>query len=293
MIPGFLVQTVTSDDLILSGFYTSGDKSKPANIFIHGFTSDFYSHKFFNEAIKALNKDNNCAIAIQTRGTGIYTEFLKGNWLDGVNIGSYYEKLEEANLDISAWIDFLMAQGYTSFNLIGHSLGTIKSVRYLFEGKYKNNINSLVLLAPFDKNGYIIRHSGDKFKTRLQDVEEQIKAGKGQEIVPSDYEDYPISYDTYKSWYAQDELSCMFDFYKGDNYNYPILSQIKIPVQIIVGDKDEYFYINEFNNLNQVKSILNNHISNLKLDIINGADHCYVGYEHQVSNLVSNFVNGQ
>jgi predicted alpha/beta hydrolase family esterase len=34
--------------------------------------------------------------------------------------------------------------------LQGHSLGTFKIVRYLFEGKYADKINKLILLAPFD-----------------------------------------------------------------------------------------------------------------------------------------------
>ena len=42
-------------------------------------------------------------------------------------------------------------QGYSEFILAGHSLGTIKSVRYLFEGEYADTIRSLILLAPFDK----------------------------------------------------------------------------------------------------------------------------------------------
>jgi hypothetical protein len=42
-----LIQTITEDELILNGLYLDGDKNKPVTILIHGFTSDFYSHKFF------------------------------------------------------------------------------------------------------------------------------------------------------------------------------------------------------------------------------------------------------
>ena len=62
------------------------------------------------------------------------------------------ELLEEAHLDISAWIKFLLDEGYQEIILQGHSLGTIKVIRYLFEGEYKNKISKLILLAPFEKH---------------------------------------------------------------------------------------------------------------------------------------------
>lgn len=291
MIPVFLVQTSTSDNLLLSGFLTDGDKNKPVNILIHGFTSDFYSHKFFHEIANNLLENNQASISIQTRGTGMKTEFILSDRSDGVNIGSFFEKIEEAHLDITAWIKYLTGIGYSKFNLIGHSLGTIKATRYLFEGEHKSLINKLILLAPFDKNGYIIRHSSSQFNFRLADVEKQIQNGRGSEIVPPEYEDYPVSYNTYKSWYVQDDLSCMWDFYKGESYDFPILNQIDIPVQIIVGTKDEYLFMPEFNNLDEVKKILTANIKNLKLNLLENCMHTYVGFEKEVAKLVLEYTN--
>ncbi len=290
MIPGFLVQTTTQDKLILSGFLTEGDKSKPANIMVHGFEGDFYTRKFLKQNIESLSKNGYACISIMTRGTGVHT-VISREGLDSITLGSYNEKIEESHLDINAWIQFLKDQGYTSFNLIGHSLGTIKVTRYLFEGEFKNLINKLILLAPFDKNGYIIRHSGDNFQERLTNVIEMVKKGKGKDIVPNEYEDYPISYNTYKSWYIQDDLSCMFDFYKGSNYKFPVLNNINIPVKIIVGDKDDFLYMPEYNTLDSVESILRKNIKNLDLSILPGCGHIYLGYENDVSNLVTKFVN--
>lgn len=44
--PYDLIQVNTADNLKLTGLLSSGDKNKPAYIFIHGFTTDFYSHDF-------------------------------------------------------------------------------------------------------------------------------------------------------------------------------------------------------------------------------------------------------
>src|SRR5689334_141118 len=146
--PTTLVQTTTKDNLILSGLYSFGDKNKEAIIFIHGFGTDFYTHKFPQEIGDALNSNQNAYVLAQNRGTGLFTEFVSGDRSKGIYLGSYYEKIDDAHLDISAWINYLKAEGYTKFILMGHSLGTIKSVRYLYEGDFANEISRLILLAP-------------------------------------------------------------------------------------------------------------------------------------------------
>jgi len=285
-----LVQTTTKDELILNGLYKSGDKNKPVVILIHGFTSDFYSHKFFHDIQKSLTENELANVAIQTRGTGIRTEFIKNGRRDGVWMGSFYEKLNEAHLDISAWIDFLKEQGYKQFILAGHSLGTIKSVRYLFEGEYADDIKKLILLAPFDKNGYIEKLTEGKWKQYAKMADQKTKEGKGQETIPDGYDDYPMSYQSYASWYEDSELSNIWDFYKGDKYNCTLLNEISIPVQIIVGDSDDFFYIPKFSTIDSTKKILESNISDLELNIVKGAGHTYVGFEDEVAKLVNKFI---
>jgi len=126
-----LIQAKTEDDIFLNGLYVPGDTTRTACIFIHGFTADFYSHAFYHSIADTLRAQSNALILAQTRGTGLQTEFLKPDG-EGVFIGSYYEKLEEAHLDITAFIDYLYKQGYSDIALAGHSLGTLKAARYLF-----------------------------------------------------------------------------------------------------------------------------------------------------------------
>lgn len=285
-----LVQAYTADDLILNGLLNNGDTNKPAVILIHGFTSDFYSHKFFHTIQSHLTEENIANIAIQTRGTGIHTEFLNTDRQDGKYIGSYYEKLSEAHLDISAWIKFLQEAGYKDIILAGHSLGTIKAVRYMYEGEYRDKVKKLVLLAPFDKNGYIQRHSGAKRASRLEEAVAKLKEGNGEETVPNNFEDYPISYETYVSWYENNDLSNMFDFYLGVTADFPILKKLKVPVKVIVGTKDEDFYIPEFSTLTSTTEILNKNIKRLEIDLIEGAGHTYVGHEDQVAKSVTDYI---
>lgn len=281
-----LVQTETPDNLILSGLYSEGDKEKEAVILVHGFTSDFYSHKFFHTIQKTFHEKGIASVAIQNRGTGLYTEFLKKGRNDAVYIGSYYEKLEEAHLDITGWINFLKDKGYSKIVLAGHSLGTIKAVRYLFEGEHVDMVSRLILLAPFDKNSYLQKKSGDEWKKHVEIAKQKIAEGKEEETIPNTFDDFPMTYRTFYSWYLDSDLSNMFDFYRGDSYNFPTLNKIDIPVQIIVGDSDDFFYIEPFSTLESTKKILEENIKNLDLKIVEGSGHTFIGFEGVVGGLL-------
>jgi len=285
-----LVQTTTKDDLILNGLFIDGNINKPAVILIHGFTSDFYTHKFFHAIQETLRGSNISSVAIQTRGTGIKTEFLKSNRKDGLWLGSFYEKLEDAHLDITAWIEFLISKGYKEIILLGHSLGTLKTVSYLIEGKYKDIIKRIVLLAPFDKNGSIERLTNGKWKEYVKIANQKCIDRLGQEIIPEFYDEYPMSYQNYASWYSDTEFNCMWDFYRHSTYDFPTLNKILIPVEIIVGDKDDCFYISEFSNIENTKIVLQDNIRDLEFHLIDGSEHTYVGFEEEVSKLVSDFI---
>jgi len=285
------IQVFTSDDINLSGLVSRGSTDKTAYIFIHGFETDFYSHGFYHSISQKLSSQGNLCILAQTRGTGLYTEFIKRDG-NGSYIGSLHEKIEEAHLDITAFAEYLVNAGYQKIGLIGHSLGTIKVIRYLFEGKYKNKINSLILLAPFDKNAWIQRKSQDKWKEYLKVAEQKIADGKGEEVVPlPDYEDYPVTYNTFVSWYNQSDLSCVWDFYRKD-YDFPILRQINVPVKTILGSKDDFMDYPEFgvspqSALARIKEL----VKNSETVLLEGSDHVYRVFEDQLATEVANFVN--
>jgi len=285
-----LIQVSTKDDIKLNGLYVPGDKRKAASIFIHGFTTDFYSHKFYHTIADKLRAQSNALILAQTRGTGIQTEFIKSDG-EGVFLGSYYEKLEDAHMDISAFVEFLIKEGYQEIILIGHSLGTIKSVRYLFEGEYKDKISKLVLLAPSDKNAFMEIKAPGKWLDFVEVAREKIAENKGKEIVPTpEYEDYPITYETFYSWYEQSDLSKVWDFYKKD-FDFPVLQKINIPVKVILGEKDEYVNYSQFNETAQsVLDTIKKHVKTCETHLISNSNHTYFNFEDDVAIQVSDFI---
>ncbi len=283
------IQVFTEDEIKLSGLVSNGTPEKTAYIFVHGFETDFYSHDFYHFISQKLSGMGSMFVLAQSRGTGLHTEFIKRDG-GGAYIGSFYEKIEEAHLDISAFVKHLLDLGFESIGLIGHSLGTIKSVRYLFEGKYKDKISKLILISPFDKNAYIQRKSQGKWKDYLKIAENKIIEGKGRDIVPlPEYEDYPITYETFVSWYNQSDLSCIWDFYQKD-YDFPVLRRINIPVKVIIGSQDEFMTFPEYqvspaSAMEKIKEV----VQDSSTVVLDGAGHVFRGFEEQLADEVAKF----
>ncbi len=288
-----LVKTTTADNLILNGLYSKGDKNKSAVIFIHGFEGDFFSHRFIKQTADLLKQNGNAFVTVQTRGTGIKSEFIEADF-EGRIVGAHYELLEEAYLDIDAWIDFLTKEGYNNIVLAGHSLGTLKIIRHQFEGKHKDLVKKLILLCPFDKNGDAEVNSKGEWREVVKFAKQKASEGKGSEYVNSkigdNYGANSMSYQTFASWYHEDDLGCTFDFYIKD-YDFPVLNSLEIPVHTIVGTKDEFLHLSNPENPQEAIDILLKNLKQGSAKLITGATHNFRGYEEIVASEILNFIN--
>lgn len=285
-----LVQVTTSDKLILSGLYNPGHKENVALVLVHGLNADFYSYSFFHTIQSVLTQQGIASVAIQTRGTGLHTEFLRANGEKPIRIGATFEKLEDAHLDISAWINFLQDQGYSRIVLAGHSLGTHKVVRYLFEGEHCNRVSHIVLLAPFDKNAWIKHYTQGRWEQYVREAEKMVQDGKGQDMIPPSFDEDPFSYQTYVSWYKKTPLNMIWDFYQKEQYKPEILRDLSIPVQIIVGQQDEFFVVPDLCTVADAEKILKENVKHLAFHSIHGAGHLFLNHEKEVAKLIQNFI---
>lgn len=283
-----LLQIATSDGLYLHGYYVPSKNKKVAVLHIHGFEGNFYENNFVHVLADELEKAGAGFLTVNTRGNGRDTDFntVKD---ECKRIGARYELLEEAHLDISAWMKFLIDEGYKQIVLQGHSLGTLKVVRYLFEGKYKNKVDKLILLAPFDKKGFIDTSGRKDIKTLLKKAQTKVDGGKGEELITREFEDTDLSYKSYVSWYSLDELGRMFEFCS-PNYDFPILKKIAVPTIIIVGSKDEYFHLSNPEHPEEAMNLLLKNIPNAKGKIISGAVHSYKPHEDVMAKEVVKFI---
>lgn len=181
-----------------------------------------------------------------------------------------------------------MEEKYEEIVLQGHSLGTMKAVRYLFEGEYKNKISKLILLSPFDKKGYMIVQKKDT-EQLLVKAQKMVDEGKGDELITPDFGDGITSYKTFVSWYKQDELGRMFEFCSPE-YNFPALNKIGVATKIIVGSNDEYFYPTNPTHPEEAMNLLLKNIHNSKGKLIEEAVHSFKPHEDLMAEEVSSFV---
>ncbi len=286
-----LLQISTSDGLYLHGFYVPADNKKVGVLHIHGYEGNFYENNFVHVLIQEMEKKQIGFLTVNTRGNGKETDI---NTVDGQSrkIGARYELLEESHLDITAWLQFLITEGYEQIVLMGHSLGTMKVVRYLFEGEFKHKVDKLILLAPFDKKGYLIVNGMSDVEDLLSKARAKIASGEGDERVTSEFEDTGMSYKTFVSWYEQDNLGRIFEFCSLD-YDFPILKRISIPTKVIVGSKDEYFCPTNPEHHEDAMKMLLDHIPNSTCVLLADAVHSFKPHEVDMAGQVSAFVLGE
>lgn len=283
-----LVQTATEDELVLSGLFSEGDTSKLLVIHIHGFEGDFFTRVFVHTIAFALEQQNIAFLSVQTRGmaSDYLFQTTSAKWK---RCGSHFELHEDAHYDIDAWIKFALERGYNNIILQGHSLGTMKVIRYLFQGKQPNVVTKLILLAPFD-NIFMAESFGEKkWRENVKRAKQKVAEGKGEEIMPKEYWDIELSYQTYVTWLDENEYTHMFNFYD-KSYSFPILNKIQIPVQVIVGTSDEYLHGSNPEHPEEAMEIMKKHIKDFSYLLIEGANHGYVGYEQKVADEVVKFV---
>jgi pimeloyl-ACP methyl ester carboxylesterase len=287
-----LPRVETKDKLLLRGLYVGGDKNKPVVIHIHGFQGDFFTQEFVKRVAQELHKEDFGFVSIQNRGTGVASEIYantKAGWVLG---GADFELLEEAYLDIDAWIKFILGKGYKEIILQGHSLGTMKVARYLLEGNYSDRVKKLILLAPFDIMHLLDDATKGKWPEYLKIAENKVKEGKGTEMIPQNFLDVRMSYQTYISHHKQNDFEKMFAVHD-KTYKFPLLNKIKISVKIIVGTEDPYFNPANPKKPQEALDLLLKNIQNSEGKLINGARHGYEGFEDIVAEEVLEFVKNK
>lgn len=271
---GKSIQIVTEDKLHLDGIYSDGSKEKPAILFIHGMFNNFQTPGFVKTLENRLHEKSFAFLATNNRGA---------------EEGSKYELLEEAHLDITSGIRFLLDKGYYQIILIGHSAGTIKAVRYLFEGSLKDKVIKLILIAPVDPLGGRIAHGRINIENFLAKASEKVGEGKGKELITSEFDHDILSYQTFISWYKRGDLGKMFEFCN-EGYDFPILKKVGIPTKVIVGSNDEFFYPSNPEKPEEAMSILLKNIPNSEGKIINNSDHGFNGFENELVMEILNFI---
>jgi pimeloyl-ACP methyl ester carboxylesterase len=256
---------------------------------IHGFESDLFTNEFVSVIANAFQKKNQGFLTVQTRGMAneYFFKTTDGKWK---KLGSHFEVLEDSYKDIDAWIELLISKGYSNIILQGHSLGTMKVLRYLFEGKHADKVTKVILLAPFDIMQLLETATQGKWREYLEIARQRVAVGKGEEVIPTQYLDVSMSYQTYVSHHQENEFEYMFKF-SDKEYDFPLLQKISIPVKVIVGTKDEFFHPANPSHPEEAMTIFETKVKDFSGNLIPESGHGYVGYEQELVRDIESFIN--
>jgi pimeloyl-ACP methyl ester carboxylesterase len=132
---GKLVETQTVDGLRLHGFYQQSSVSLETRggsrecwVIVHGVAGNFYNSSLLSSISASLLGVGADVLRINTRGRDAIAYFAVG--AAHARCGAAYEMICDGAVDIAAWVDAIQRQGYAKINLLGHSLGAVKSLLY-------------------------------------------------------------------------------------------------------------------------------------------------------------------
>jgi pimeloyl-ACP methyl ester carboxylesterase len=281
-----IVSVETTDGLTLHGLLNEPeDTSKTIIIHLHGCGGNFYGNRYFGLLAKAVCDLGVAYLQTNNRGAGVY-EFEKGTVPHGVAL----EKFEDCLLDIDAWIEFALQQGFENIILEGHSYGTEKSVYYMNKGKYADKIIGIILFGFSDNVGYQAGYEKQSSKDYRSEAQRLVDEGKPYHLL-DDLDAYcgemPVSAQTYLDTFHEDsEDAKALPFHKGQGLEY--FRNITVPMLGVISDNEagEYTIIP----IKEAAALLQSENELAEVQIIPGTDHVFTGKEEEMVEIVTNFV---
>lgn len=191
---GSLRDTTTDDGIKLHGFlvtaalnptYHSKEKSPNTHprlwIVIHGVNGNFYGSSLLTDLAKSALLAGDDALLINTRGHDLASF---GSADIPARLGSMYETLQDASLDLKAWITLAHSLSYKSVGIIAHSLGAVKT---LYAAAHQNlNIQHIIALSPPRMNTELLLNDPEKqnvFRKHLEEARQACELGEPHRIL--------------------------------------------------------------------------------------------------------------
>ena len=263
-------------------------------ISVHGMQSNCFK-KREDILAKTINKAEIAYFAFNNRGTELMCYTKKTDGSKTLNGGSVYEDILESYYDIKGAINKMLELGYTKIHLQGHSLGCTKIV-YSYNKLKKeksnvlDNVKSVILLSLVDLVDLQKYDLGiDKYNEVLKLAIEKENNNQEMDLLPLDSFDHPISVKTYLRYYRDNE-EIDFAKFSDENYTFPELNNIQIPLFLTWGEKDLVVQ-----KLDELIEFLKEKIINPSLNIgyIKDTDHGYTNKEKELGEEIVKFITSE
>jgi pimeloyl-ACP methyl ester carboxylesterase len=231
-IPVVLVSARTRDGVLLNGVMAAPARARRAAlIWVHGLGSSFAGGQPLIHALaRRLNAAGVAYLKLDTRGHHVVAR--AGRRL----AGAAFERFGESVRDVRAMIDLARRAGYARVILAGHSTGANKVLHYMARVRDRR-VAGLVLLGPVSDIAGEMKRVGRRELRRRVAVAERIARRDPDALVPRAFGFYSAR--RYLSLYRPGEPEDVFQYYRPDG-RWPALRKVRVPVAVIVGDRDEY-----------------------------------------------------
>ncbi|HEX8617713.1 MAG TPA: alpha/beta fold hydrolase [Thermoanaerobaculia bacterium] len=289
-----VVRFDATDGVGLAGLlYEPKRTTDRAAIFLHGTGgASVFESKRTNKLAEVFTRGGIAYFPFNNRGAHLMRR------LGNVQGGMAYERIRDCVFDIDGAIRELRARGYRDITLIGHSTGANKVAVYDF---YKERVQAkrYVLLAGGDDTGLLYDQlGGRRFDAALKKAREQIRAKRGEELVPRAISALPMSWTSFFDMANPDGDYNVFPFLEvlrnvrlSRKPRFRHLRGIRKPTLILYGENDEYC----FGDVPRCVQILDEALGpkpNIELAILKDADHGFGGKEEELGELLVEWISG-
>ena len=203
--------------------------------------------------------------------------------------GMAFENFTECADDIQGAVSLAESLGAKEIILAGHSTGCQKSIYYLSRPGKQKLIKGVILLCPMSDYAAMIKQVPPEIlKKNLQVARKMVKNGDGNKLIPSSLDAGYITAQRYISLYTADSVEEIFTYI--DPKKLPHLFQkVKIPMHIVIAEKDEYLYYNATKTAKWFS--VNTRSNAARVEIIANATHSFQEGSTDVIKKIKNWLN--
>lgn len=228
-----LARVETADGIWLDGLFepadTAGTGPVDACLLVHGTGANFYSPGVLEVFARRARAAGLASLRINTRGhDGVCTLRGRGGSRPG---GAAHEIIGEAPLDLTAWLDWLVARGYPNLTLVGHSMGAVKALLLQAQAAHPAVRRVVAISPPRFHHATWQRHpQGELFRQDYREATGRVSRGEGHAYFAARQ---PVPYVTTAAGYLE-------KYGSEDRYDFvPWLPRIACPVLLLVGEQSE------------------------------------------------------
>ncbi len=191
---------------------------------------------------------------------------------------------KESDAWIKYWVDYLVGQGYTKVVLVGHGYGGNRINHYLL-GTLDARVNGVAYLAPPpDAGAWLKAATGARYTRAVAEAQEGVELASKSKIEQrliqiSANPPPPATVSTPKIWIVQEPRAFLAHWGPDAPVFSKQLTQVKQPVMMLAGTRDEYLSEESFRALTNSRK----NATVQWYDGAKGADHAFTGFEDRAA----------